>query len=333
MSTDYRTVALEEHMVTADVVAAWQKLDPRWRDLALTPSAQGESGRLLAEIGHERIAAMDAAGIDTQVLSLTAPGLQNLEPADAVALQRDVNDQLADTVRDRPDRFQAFATLATPAPEQAAAELERAVHRLGLAGAMVFGRTREHHLDAPEFRPLLETAAALRAPLYIHPQSPPTTVREAYYAGLGDQLDAALATHGIGWHYDCGIELLRLILTGTFDRYPDLQVIVGHWGELMMFFLDRIDTNLTEISGLQRPVSDYLRTNVFVTPSGILSEKYLRWAIETVGIDRILFAADYPFVPLTSKARAFLEAASLDPLGLAAVGSANWERIHSQIRA
>lgn len=332
MSTDYRIVALEEHMVTAEVVAAWQKLEPRWRDLALTPSTRGESGRRLAEIGEERIAAMDAGGIDTQVLSLTAPGLQNLEPADAAVLQRDVNDLLADTVRNRPDRFQAFATLATPAPEAAAAELERAVTRLDLSGAMVFGRTRGRHLDEPEFRPLLETAAALRAPLYLHPQSPPTTVREAYYAGLGDRLDAALATHGIGWHYDCGLELLRLILTGVFDRLPDLQIIVGHWGELMMFFLDRIDTNLTEIAGLDRPVSDYLRTNVFVTPSGILSEKYLRWTLETVGAERILFSADYPFVPPTTGARTFLDAAPLDPADRAAVGSANWERIRTRIR-
>lgn len=331
MSTDYRIVALEEHMVTADVVDAWRKLEPRRRDLALTPSTQGESGRRLAEIGDERIAAMDAAGIDTQVLSLTAPGLQNLEPADAVILQREVNDLLADTVRNRPDRYQAFATLATPAPEAAAAELERAVTRLGLAGAMVFGRTRDRHLDDPQYRPLLETAAALRAPLYIHPQSPPVTVRDAYYTGFGDRLDAALATHGIGWHYDCGVEVLRLILAGVFDRLPDLQVIMGHWGELMLFFLDRIDTNLTEPAGLERPVSDYLRTNVFVTPSGILSQKYLRWAVETIGADRILFAADYPFVPQTTTARAFLDTSPLTPADRSAVGSANWERIHTRI--
>lgn len=114
MSTDYRIVALEEHMVTSDVVDAWQKLPPRWRDLALAASAQGDSGRRLAEVGDERIAAMDAGGIDMQVLSLTAPGLQNLEPADAISMQRTVNDLLADIVRNRPDRFQAFATLATP---------------------------------------------------------------------------------------------------------------------------------------------------------------------------------------------------------------------------
>lgn len=157
-------------------------------------------------------------------------------------------------------------------------------------------------------------------------------MREAYYTGLGDQLDAALATHGVGWHYDCGIELLRLILAGVFDRFPDLQVTVGHWGELTTLFLDRIDTSLTEPAGLNRPVSDYLRTNVFVTPSGILSEKYLRWTVETLGADRILFATDYPFIPPPTGARTFLDTAPLDPSDRAAIGSANWERIHTRIR-
>ncbi|MGC5245847.1 amidohydrolase family protein [Gordonia sp. DT219] len=331
MPSRYRVIALEEHMVTPEVVAAWRNLPPRLRDLALTPSTQGESGRLLSEIDDERIMTMDAAGIDMQVLSLTAPGLQNLEPADAVALQGDVNDRLADAVRTRPDRFQAFATLATPAPEAAAAELDRAVNQLGLHGAMIFGRTRERHLDDPEFSPLLEAAAALGAPLYLHPQSPPRTVRKAYYGGLGAPLDSALATHGVGWHYDCGIELLRFIVSGVFDRLPNLQVIVGHWGELMLFFLDRIDTNLTAVAGLERPVSDYLRTNVFVTPSGILSEKYLRWTIETIGIERILFAADYPFVPLSGPVRTFLRAGAPEPADQAAIGSANWERLLTRI--
>jgi predicted TIM-barrel fold metal-dependent hydrolase len=331
-SAPYRVVALEEHLVTPEVVAAWQRLDPQWRDLALAPSIQGESARRLLEVGPERARAMHDAEIDVQVLSLTAPGLQNLDPADAVALQSDVNDLIADTVRAQPTRFQGFATLATPAPEAAAAELERAVKQLGLDGAMVFGRTRDQHLDAPQFRPLLETAAALRAPLYLHPQSPPPAVRQSYYDGLGEQLDSALATHGVGWHYDCGISLLRLIVSGAFDRLPDLQVIVGHWGELILFFLDRIDTNLTAVAGLERPVSEYFRTNVFITPSGILSPQYLQWAVDTIGADRILYAADYPFVPAGKGARSFLDAAALSPQERSAIGSANWERIRSGIR-
>ncbi|WP_033294583.1 amidohydrolase family protein [Amycolatopsis jejuensis] len=323
----YRVVALEEHIVTPEVVALWEKLDPRWQDLALIPSTRGENARRLAEIGDERVAAMDAGEIDVQVLSLTAPGLQNLEPADAVAVQGEVNDLLAETVRARPDRFDAFATLATSDPEAAAAELERAVTRLGLAGAMVFGRTRDRHLDDPAFRPVLEVANALRAPLYLHPQTPPLAVREAYYGGFDERVGAALATHGIGWHYDCGVELLRLVLAGVFDRYPDLQIITGHWGEVMMFFLDRIDPNL------ERPVSEYLRSNVFVTPSGILSAKYLRWAAETIGVDRLMFATDYPFLPQPTGARAFLDEAAPDPAARTAIAAGNWDRLRAGVRS
>jgi uncharacterized protein len=326
-----RVVALEEHVVTADVIAAWRRVPPRWQDLALAPSTQGESGRRLGEIGEERLAAMDAAGVDVQVLSLTAPGLQNVDAADAVVLQRDVNDRLADAVRHRPDRFEAFATLATAA-EDAAAELERAVTHLGMSGAMIFGRTRDRHLDDPRHEPLLAAAAALGAPLYLHPQSPPPAVRRSYYDGTGSPaLDAALATHGVGWHYDCGLELLRLIVSGVFDRHPRLQVITGHWGEMVVFFHERIDTNLSGVAGLDRPISSYLRSNVYVTPSGILSRKYLRWAAETVGTDRILYATDYPFVPTTTTAADFLGSASLTPQESRAVASGNWERLRSGI--
>lgn len=331
-SSAIRIVGLEEHFVTEPVLAAWRALDARWQDLALTPSQEGRSGRLLAEIGPERFAAMDDAGVDVQVLSLTTPGTQNLEPDQAVALQTESNDLLAETVRAHPDRLQGLATLATPTPAQAARELERAVTTLGLDGAMLFGRTRDLNLDHPSFWPIFEAAADLKAPLYLHPQSPPPAVRTAYYDGFGAEVDAAFATHGVGWHYETGVQILRLILAGVFDRFPELQVITGHWGELILFFLDRID-QLAEAARLQRRPSDYVRTNLSVTPSGILSQRYLRWAREVIGIDRILFADDYPFVPLPSgSARAFLEQADLTEAERALVGCGNWERLRARIR-
>ena len=184
---------------------------------------------------------MDDAGVDVHVLSLTTPGTQNLEPDQAVALQKESNDLLAETVRAHPDRLQGLATLATPAPAQAARELERAVTTLGLDGAMLFGRTRDLNLEHPSFWPIFEAAADLNAPLYLHPQSPPPAVRTAYYDGFGAEVDAAFATHGVGWHYETGVQILRLILAGVFDRFPELQMTTGHWGELILFFLDRID--------------------------------------------------------------------------------------------
>ena len=187
----------------------------------------------------ERLSWMDTVGLDTQVVALTSPGVQNLEPADATTLQLDVNDRLADATRNHPDRLQAFATLATPVPDQAASELHRVVRTLGLDGALVFPRTRERWLDDPQFTPTFEAAAELRAPRYLHPQIPVPAVRNAYYAGLGDSVSSTLATFRIGWHYDTGVALLRLIFAGALDRFPDLQIILGHWGEVVLFYLER----------------------------------------------------------------------------------------------
>lgn len=327
-----RLVGLEEHFVTAGVLEAWRALDPQWQDVALKPSGEGETARRLAELGGQRFAAMEEAGLDVQVLSLTAPGVQNLAPADAVALQTASNDLLADTVRAHPDRLQGLATLATPAPAEAARELERAVTRLGLNGAMLFGRTRERNLNHPDFWPIFEAAAALNAPLYLHPQSPLPAVRAAYYSGFGDQVDAAFATHGVGWHYETGVQLLRLILSGVFDRFPGLQVIVGHWGEAVLFYLERIEP-LAVAAKLARPLSEYVRSNVLVTPSGIFSQRYLRWATEMVGVERILFSTDYPFVPVPQGGgRRFLEEADLSDAGREKIASGNWDRLCAGIR-
>jgi predicted TIM-barrel fold metal-dependent hydrolase len=323
-----RVVGLEEHYVTAEVVKAWTNLDSRWQDPVVAATA-GIRQRLL-EIGDERLAAMDDAGVDVQVASLTSPGLWNLAPADARALQADCNDQLAAAVGAHPDRMQGFATLAAPDPQAAADELGRAVTTLGFNGALVFSRVRDIPIDNQAFWPIFEAAEQLGAPLYLHPQSPPATVRDAYYSGFDDIVSAAFATHGVGWHYDTGVQLLRLILAGVFDRFPELQIIMGHWGEMVLFFLDRID-RMRGITHLERPVSDYVRSNVFVTPGGIFSTRYLNWALEVLGAERIMFAADYPFASATGGvARHFLDA--LDDDDREKVASGNWDRMCAGIR-
>lgn len=327
-----KVIGLEEHFVTAPVLAAWEALDPRWQDLSLATSRGGDTGRRLADLGSDRRAAMADVGVDVQVLSLSTPGVQNLAAAEAVALQTETNNALAQWLRLHTGPFQGFATLATPAPERAAEELERAVTTLGLDGAMLFGRTRDRNLDHSDNWAIFEAAEALNAPLYLHPQSPPPAVRAAYYDGFGPTTNAALATHGLGWHYETGVQLLRLIVAGVFDRFPDLRVITGHWGEMLLFYLDRID-QLAGAAKLAREPSEYFRTNVFVTPSGVLSQHYLRWAIEVLGADRILFATDYPFVPLPSGgARSFLEDSGLSDADRNLIASGNWERLRAQIR-
>ncbi|MFG1932858.1 amidohydrolase family protein [Mycobacterium sp. NPDC048908] len=327
-----KLVGLEEHFATPEVIKAWQALEPQWRDVGIAGSADDELGRRLIDLDVERIAAMDATGLDVSVVSMTTPGLQNLSPQDAVALQGVCNDTLADAVRRHPDRLQGFAAVATPAPEAAAAELDRAVIKLGFNGAMLYGRTRDRNLDHRDFWPIFEAAEALNAPLYLHPQPPPPSVRTAYFSGLGDAVDGALATHGIGWHYDAGLQLLRLILAGVFDRFPGLQLILGHWGEVMLFYLDRID-RMTGIADLDRPVSDYVRSNVFVTPGGVFSQRYLQWSLDVIGAERILFASDYPYVLAPDGgSRRFLEQADLSGSDRDNIAAGNWEKLCAGIR-
>lgn len=317
-----KTIGLEEHFVTAEVLRQWSHQAP----------AAPEVQRRLSDLDDARLAAMDATGLDVQVLSLSTPGVQDLPPATGALLQGITNDGIADVVRAHPDRYQGFAALATSAPARAAKELDRAITELGFNGAMVFPRSGDHTLDESRFWPIFEAAAALNAPLYLHPQEPVPGVRTAYYSGFTDSVDSAFARFGIGWHYDTGVAVLRLILAGVFDRFPDLQVILGHWGEMVLFYLDRID-NLSAAARLSRPISDYFRTNVFVTPGGVFSQRYLRWATEVLGADRIMFATDYPYqYAADSGARRFLDQAELSDEDRTGIASGNWDRLCARIR-
>src|ERR1700729_203769 len=307
------TIGTEEHFVTDEVVTAWSRLDPDSREDSSASTPPGEMGERLREVGDRRIAAMDQAGLDVQVISLTSPGLNNLAAEEATSLQIETNDRIADLVNDRPGRFQGFATLATPAPATAAQELERAVTELGLNGALIFGRTGDRNLDHAENWAIFEAAAALRAPLYIHPQAPQQRVRAAMYSGFGDALDNRFATSGIGWHYETGLQFLRLVLAGVFDRFPDLQVLLGHWGEVVLFYLDRVD-GLAMQAKPPQSFSEYFQRNAFITAGGVYSRRYLRWAVEVVGVERIMFATDYPYrAGPDGGVEHFLASTGLDP--------------------
>ena len=327
-----RTIGTEEHFVTDEVVTAWSQLDSRAREDSPPSVIPAEMEERLHEVGERRIAAMDEAGLDVQVISLTSPGLHNLPVEDATRLQVVTNDRIAELVSANPDRFQGFATLASGAPAAAARELERAVTELGLNGALLFGRTGERNLDHPENWAIFEAAESLRAPLYIHPQTPQPRVRAALYAGFDDAIDKAFATGGIGWHYDAGVQFLRLALAGVFDRFPDLQVLLGHWGEVVLFYLDRAD-RLALQAKLPGPFSEYVRRNAYVTAGGIYSERYLRWAIEVVGVERVLFATDYPYQPgPDAGVESFLQSAGLDQADQERIAAGNWDALVADIR-
>ena len=323
-----KVIALEEHFVTDEVASAGARVEPRWRDDSAAFLQPGsEVSARLHDLSAERIRLMDQTGVDMQILSLTTPGVQTLEPGRACELAGGTNNFGGATGAARPDRFGGFATLPTSAPLAAAIELERAVTKLGLHGAMIFGRTRERNADHLQFYPIYEAAASLGVPLYLHPQLPDLPVRASYYTGLGDVADLNLAMGGIGWHFETGVQLLRLVLSGVFDRFPNLQVIVGHWGEAILFYLERIEV-MGSFTSLRRPLIDYFKSNVFVTPSGIFSERYLQWALDILGADRILFSTDYPYVYAPDGgARAFLDRAGLTSEDRDKIAHGNWERL------
>lgn len=286
-------IAIEEHWNLPALTAAVKALPAERADASLAFDEMGDNLERLDDVSDARIAAMDAQGVDLQVLSLAPPGTQPLDPAEAVPLARRANDVAAEAVRRHPTRFRAFSTLPMADPRAAVAELERAA-ALGFVGTMVYGRTGETPLDDPRFDDVLAAAAALGQPVFIHPQIPARTVREAAYSGFDPMTDLALATFGWGWHLEAALAALRLIVRGTFDRHPELQLVLGHWGELLPFWSDRTDS-LSRISGLQRPVSDYVRSNVHITSSGMLNPTLLRHTLEVTTPDRLMFSTDHPF--------------------------------------
>ena len=304
-------IAIEEHWNSPRMTAAVKALPPDRGDASIAFDEMGDNLERLDDLGDGRVAAMDALGIDLQILSLAPPGTQPLDAADAVPLSRDANDAAVEAVRRHPTRFRAFATLPLADPAAAVAELERAAG-LGFVGTMVYGRVGETPLDDPRFDDVLAAAAALRLPVFIHPQVPAPAVRRAQYSGLDPMTDLALATFGWGWHLEAALAALRLIVRGTLDRHPDLQLVLGHWGELLLFWSDRTDS-LSRVAGLERKVSEYLRTNVHITVSGMLNPALLRHALEVTTPDRLLFSTDYPFQrPTRADIAAFLTAFPTD---------------------
>ncbi|QXT35830.1 amidohydrolase family protein [Sphingomonas sanguinis] len=271
---------------------------------------------------------MDEQGVDVQVLSLTTPGLHNLEAGPAVETAQRVNDRIADACARHSTRFQGFAALPTADSDAAPRELERAVNDLGLKGAMLCGRTRDRHLDHPALRPMLAKAAELSVPLFIHPQTPAPSVRAAQYAGIGERADLALAAFGLGWHYEAGLEWIRLAAAGVFDALPELQIILGHWGEVVLFYLERTSAVMERALDLDQSLIEYARRNLYVTGSGMWSATYLQQCLDIVGPERLLFSTDFPYQYREGgEPRRFLETVAIDEAMRRSLAFANWERL------
>lgn len=339
-----KLICVEEHVLDPAIGAATQGLAlaqapylPDWGrrvtdGLHVTDTSRPHviaaqtSARKALEMGAPRIAEMDEAGITMQVLSYG--GFPQLLPgAQAIDLNRAANDKLAEAIQANPKRFSGLATLPWQAPEAAVQELERAVTELGLKGALINGRPGDTFLDDARYAPILDALNRLRVPLYVHPGLPLPAVQAPYYGGLEAELSARLSMFAWGWHNEAGIQVVRMLLSGVFDRYPSLQVISGHWGEMVPFYLQRLEDAIPqEASGLARPIIQTYREHVYVSPSGMLTLPHFQFIYALMGAERILYSIDYPYQSLDG-ARDFIAQLPISAAEKALIAHGNAERL------
>ncbi|RIY32017.1 amidohydrolase [Psittacicella hinzii] len=271
---------------------------------------QADSLQKLMQTGESRLAEMDEHGIDMQVLSYAASPQLIEDKELAVTLITQANDHLAQIKANNPDRFAGFATLPWQDPEAALTELDRVV-KLGFTGVLLNGRPSADFLDHPKYAQVLAKMNEHKMVLFLHPGVPNQEVQQAYYAGFNDEVSARLSMFAWGWHNESGIQLIRLILSGALDRNRDLKIISGHWGELMPFYLQRMDDSIPlEASGLERTLLQTVKDQVYITNSGMTGIPHFNFIREVVGIDNMLFSVDYPYLSLNG-ARAFVESLPL----------------------
>ncbi|MFJ9888981.1 amidohydrolase family protein [Streptomyces sp. NPDC091287] len=319
-ATAMRTIGLEEHFVTPELegygAGSASILQPeKWR----------EASRRLLDITGERLAEMDAAGLDMQVLSLNSPGIQaETDPAVAVAQAAAVNDLLAGVVREHPERFAGFAALPLQDPQAAAKELDRSVTELGMRGALVNAHTQGRYLDDPQLRVVWERAEALDVPLYLHPANGVGTphVIEGHPELVGPMWS---------WGTETASHFLRCVFGGVFDDFPGAKLLLGHMGEGLPYVMWRLDSrweyhNHHGIELARGNPSEYLRHNLYITTSGVCSAPPLLCALLALGPDRILFGTDYPFEDMAT-ATEFLASAPISEADRAKISHLNAEQL------
>jgi uncharacterized protein len=299
-----RTITIEEHFTSPAFLAGpGKEFTERFKNSGPRGLKVYEQ---LQDIGDKRIAEMDAAGIDMQVLSLNSPGVEQAEVDVQLSVSREANDYLAEAIKKYPKRYAGFASVPVAAPDKAAQEIERCV-KMGFKGANINGHSRGRYLDDKFFDPILERLSSLNALLYLHPTPPPKAVVEAQFSGFSPAVNGMFASAGWAWHIETAVHLLRMILGGVFDRHPKLQVAIGHLGEGIPFMMPRLQKNFSqEITKLQRPIGAYLKENVHYTFGGFnFPATFLDLLLE-VGVDRIMFSVDHPYGSM-AEARSFLD--------------------------
>ena len=309
LTRGYASIATEEAFAPAWMLERYESLlarravdDPGFQSLwgFYLGSRSERATQIIArlkELGGQRLADMDASGIDRQIISLTAPGVQVFDAASAPALARDANDELAAAVHSHPQRYAGLTAVAPQDPRAAAAEIERGMRQLGMKGIIINSHTHGEYLDDPKYSDMLAAAQAENAPIYLHPNTPSKGLIAPL---LESGLDGAIYGFGV----ETGMHMLRIIVGGVFDRYPRLKFVLGHLGEALPFWLSRLDymhratvasQRYAHMRPLQRRVSEYLRENVYVTTSGMAWAPAIRFCQDVLGMDRVLYAMDYPY--------------------------------------
>ena len=304
----YKRIATEEAWLPPSMMAAYKKEivekninDPGFNQLwgffaGESDMAQNQQRRITS-LGEERLRDMDASGIDIAVLALGSPGVQIFDPKDATAMAADANDEMAEGIARHPDRYVGLAAFSPLDPENAAKELERGVQKLGMRGGIVNGHVLGTYLDDEKFWPVFEAAEAMRVPIYLHPNMPSPQMVQPF---LPRALDAAV----YGFACDTGLHALRLLVSGIFDRFPNLQIILGHCGEALPYWLYRIDFMHGRIAAtgrhlnvqpLKRRAWDYLCDNFHYTSSGVGWAPPIKYVMDVIGTDRMMYAMDYPW--------------------------------------
>lgn len=305
----YLRIATEEAFATTEMMNAYRRLlDTKATDdigfntmwgFYLGSKSERATGIIsrLTDLGERRLKDMDDTGIAKQILSLTAPGVQIFDAPTATSIAAAANDELAAAIQQHPDRYSGLAAVAPQDPATAAKELERAVHKLGLKGLVINSHTHDEYLDAPKFWDIFAAAESLGVPLYLHPNCPSRGL-------IGPMLEAGLDGAIYGFGVETGLHLLRIMVAGVFDRFPKLQIVVGHAGEALPFWLYRLDymhaatvrsQRYPQMKPLQRKISDYMRENVYVTTSGMPWAPAITFCQSVLGVDRVMYAMDYPY--------------------------------------
>ncbi|MEV5842315.1 amidohydrolase family protein [Streptomyces sp. NPDC051985] len=315
-----RIVAVEEAFSLPGSI----REEAEFHERSPAPESIREWFRRLPDLTELRLADMDAHGVDVQVLSFTSPGVEAVkDPAEAVAAARRINDHLAKAIAENPTRFAGFAVLPLQDPQAAVVELRRAVEELGFKGALHNDHVHGHYLDEPQFRPVWAELERLGVTLYLHPAviaADNWRVLEGYPMLNGPTW---------GWTAATGAHALRIIYGGVFDEFPGASLTLGHMGELLPFQASRLDSRSAQVPPALKPQhlpSYYLRNNVYVTTSGVFSHAALLGAVHAVGIDRVLFAIDYPFES-SAEAVEFLRTAPYAPADLERIAHGNADRL------